>query len=98
MLEKAVALVFPVLLFFSSWVHDKENQNNNVGFTEGKSLKSKNYFSFFPVVLSQELRFTEVIMFLLSRKAEIKDLLIQRTFRRTDLVDECILFGFVRNF
>ena len=50
---------FPVLLFPSSWVHEKKKKkrkqkNDKMRVTERKPPKSKNSLACFPVVLSQQ--------------------------------------------
>ena len=50
------------------------------GFTKRKPLKNKDSFVCFPVILSQQSILTEVIIFLLSRASEIKDLPISMTY------------------
>ena len=47
--------------------------------------RNKNYFAYFPFVLSRPTLSTEVILFLLPRAVEIKDSPIQRSYSRTDL-------------
>ena len=81
-LEMAVALFFPVLLFPSSWEHEKERQENKIGVTESKLPKSWKSFACFLAVVTQQTFSTEI--FLLPCAAEIKDFPIQRTSSRTD--------------
>ena len=90
-------LVFPVLLFLASWVHEKERKNNKVGVIERKPLKSTNSFAYLQVILRQQTLSTEV-MFLLLCAAKIKDLPIQRTYSQTDLNKEFISFSSEQHF
>ena len=53
--------------------------------TERKPPKNIKSFVSFPVVLIQQTLCTKGIVFLLPRKAEIKDLLIRRTYSWKDL-------------
>ena len=61
-----------------------------------KTQKKRNSFACFPAILIQPTFSTEVIMFLLLCVAETKDLLIQRTYSRTDL-DKKKLYNLILN-
>ena len=90
-----MALVFPVLLFSSSWVHERERDRIiNWEGSQRKSSKSKNYFAYFPASTHSLLKWC----FLLPHATEIKDLPIQRTCDRTNLDDKYVLFGSEQHF
>ena len=97
-----MALVFPVLLFFSSWMHEKERQDIVVEWVRKRqSQQSKNIFACFSAVLSQQTLSTEVIMmmmFVLLCVTEIKDLPIQRTYSQTDLNEKFVFFNCEQQF
>ena len=86
-----MALVF--LFYYSLQVSCKKRDISGESKRESH-LRRQNSFACFPAILSQQSLSTEVKIFLLPRATEIKDLLIQRTFSRTDLKDKFVLFSF----
>ena len=96
-LEKAVALVLPVLSFSLSWVYEEKGQNTKVGVTERKPSKSRNSFACFYRVLSQQTVTTEVIIFYCP--APLKSKTYQfNGHGRIDLNEKFVLFGSEQHF
>lgn len=74
-------------------MQEKERQNKKVEVTETNPPKSRNSCAWIPDVLTQQTLCTELMMFLLCG-TETKDLTIQRTYSRSDLDQNNVLFGF----